>query len=523
MDQIFTLMCLTIDRYMAVVKPLRHRTLMTRRTAYKMLSVVYFLSFLLAVVPIFSQARYKYHAGTNHCTPSWRNSCGYAAAMTTVAFILPIVGMLTTYTRIFLTLRSKRVLMSKGSTSTMSSKDPPSYNMDSNSLGNFEDASTDRSSETEFRLAALKIIADSKRGVLENVPTPGPSNKQHESGLASIGNDTKGRMAANKIRQDLENDFEESNLDTYLKSDHSHVKHKTRTNSRIRENRKAFVDNPLRFTGDKSSPNDRTCVSDHKTVGDTKNLGMDQSLETSPAYENGLTREESSENRKTCTVNTGNGDRTSLKNRSASNIDDAGKTCFRYINVTGENVNPACMKKLDTGKDVTHSNSRTERLPEKTASCAHDTSADDESSVFKTNERSEVAENKHVSFDNALEDRASKKKDGKKRRLSGFFHVPRSCKAMTDLVKARMKKQRAIRHEIKIARTGAILVLSFLILWMPYVVAHSCFVEACRTMTFYNIATFLVYSNALANPIIYALTNKAVMQDIRKSMGRFCG
>ncbi|XP_028393235.1 uncharacterized protein LOC114517649 [Dendronephthya gigantea] len=444
MDQIFTLLCLTIDRYLAVVKPLRHRSLMTRRTAYKMLAGVYFLSFLLAVVPIFGQAR------------------------------------------------NKRVLISKSSTSTLSSKDAPSF--DSNSLGNFEDASTDPSSETEYRLAALKIIEDSKRGIAEY--------------------DNKEKISDCKITEDFKNEIGKSDLDTSVESDHLPVECTTRTHSEMtKSSKEAFVGNSLncgstskqQFTENGSSKKNKT-----------GNARVEQDLPTNSSNELRLTREESGKNHKSYSVDTRNGDRASLKNKSTSNIDDASQTRIRYINVTGE-------ENFEIEKDVPHSDSKTEGLTEKATCSARDTCTDDDSSAFGMDESHKTAGNKHVSFDSALEASPSKEKDGKRRRLSGLFQVPRSCKAITDLVIARMKKQKAIRHEFKIARTGTILVLSFLILWMPYVIAHSCFVGACRTMTFYNIAMFLVYTNALANPIIYALTNKTVMQDIRKSMEKFCG
>ena len=135
------------------------------------------------------------------------------------------------------------------------------------------------------------------------------------------------------------------------------------------------------------------------------------------------------------------------------------------------------------------------------------------------NEDATIPNNNQVAFQNSLQVSPLDIKERGKGRLSIPF--PASWKPINALVK-RMRKQRAIHHEYKIARTGTILVISFLVLWMPYLIAHSCFVGECRTMTFYNIATFLVYTNALASPMIYVLSNRAVMQDIRKSMGKLC-
>ena len=72
-----------------------------------------------------------------------------------------------------------------------------------------------------------------------------------------------------------------------------------------------------------------------------------------------------------------------------------------------------------------------------------------------------------------------------------------------------------VPQEYKIARTGFLLVLTFLVLWTPYLVAHSCYNENCSTPTVLNVSMFLVYFNAVANPLVYALTNKTVLRDFR--------
>ena len=451
-------MCLTVDRYLAVVKPLRHRALMNRRTAYRMLVVVYFLSILLAIIPILGKARYRYHAGTNHCSPTWSNSCGYAAGMTTVGFILPILGMLITYTRIFLTLRKKRVLMNRSSPSSETSM----QDSDSNSMGNFEDTSTDRSGESAIRMTAHRMLDDPEEGMLESA-IQSDSTKEH---LGESSTETRKEMPT--IRGYPNQNFVGhvsavgSSSDKHLESIKSIDKMKTVLGDDGKMN-EDFTNNGANDAsvicqGALVSELEAMCIPDSETANndDARTSSVNVLLKRSSSRMGG---------------------------ESSSVIDPGNGVIIPGIRLPGEPTEPS---REDPDRDGTPR-----------------------------------ANNKQVSFQASAKVSPQKKEGSTEKRLSSISPVARSRKAINFIV-SRMKKQKAIRHEYRIARTGTILVLSFLVLWMPYVVAHSCFIGTFRSMTFYNIATFLVYTNALANPIIYALTNRAVMQDIRRSMGRLC-
>ena len=495
LNLIFTLVCLTIDRYLAVIKPLRHRIIMARRTAYRMLVAVYLLAFLLAVVPILSEARYKYHPGTNHCSPAWTNSCGYGAAMTTIAFILPIIGMLITYTRIFLTLRNKRVLMSKSPTSTMSSKDM--QDLDSNSLGNFEDTSTDPSGDYGIRLTACKNLVHSKDDALEHDLQPGvslenlvekDSTVHHATGkqtACKINRESKEYLVKGSSSKQLDHGLETWTSDEHLAKEESAV------NDLKDEVNKGLGDDSV--TGEGVHPQNK---------GDAKITYIDVIG----------TDEESSRLKEPEKVNNDVTGTRLLKLSEDNTTDNLAEKDF-VSNMAGkESKSSVPARNSPKGAAIAGIRPQ-EQIPSTTSS-------DHESDVFNRDETG-IADNKQVSFQDSIKESSSKskvKKEDAKRRLSGIFPVSR--KAINALV-SRMKQQRAIRHEYKVARTGTILVVSFLILWMPYVIAHLCFVGN-SPMLFYNIATFLVYTNALANPIIYALTNRAVMEDIRNSMGRLC-
>ena len=500
MNLIFTLVCLTIDRYLAVVKSLQHRRIMSRRTAYYMLVVVYVLSFLLAIVPILGKAKYKYHPGTNHCSPAWANSCGYAAAMTTIAFVFPILGMLITYTRIFFTLRDKRVLMSKNSTSTISSKDI--QDVDSNSLGDFEDTSTDPSGDCNVKLTDLKTLVHSKDGVLEYGSEIGTSLENLVHKDSTIHQKVEGMTASGNAggsKEHLVNDaVDVSRSGDYLE-EKRHPKEKS-TGMKISKNLKDNVRNGLNIG---SSSKQVHCNSE---TWSSNECPTNEQLEANDIKENN------------CESASDDMEGTILESKN----DKANKSHLKLKEKRSVNTNVADTDEPEVPRShlsVPNSNEEVARKrTEKVTPDAAINSSDHESDVF-AREETRVAENKQVSFQTCLKVNPSESKDESKKRLSNI--LPASRKVM-QVLESRLKRQRAIRHEYKIARTGTILVVTFLILWMPYVIAHLCFARDCRTMTFYSIATFLVYTNALANPIIYALTNRAVMQDIRNSMGRLC-
>lgn len=469
MNQIFTLVCLTVDRYLAVVKPLRHRTIMTRHTTYRMMVVVYFLSILLALIPILGTARYKYDPRTNHCSPAWTNSCGYGVGMTIVAFIFPLIGMFVTYTRIFRTLRKRRILVSNSAKSTLSSKDIP--NMESNSLDNFEDTTTDDSGDTSGRVAAHKILLSSNDLLLDGDLQPGASLdnllekkslQQHATKGLTVS-ETTGKSKVKLLK------YDEEDL--------------TRAKSIKCDSKEKVVVNNL-------SSSTKQCdleTDEHLAKHDLMANGIKNEVDTSDDSESGNPAD--------------------LENEGEFVNESKTRITFSDVRCRDEKalrINDPKRANSRKGLSVLSKDSPT-------------TSSDNETDVF---EEEAIVPNKQVSFENCAKVSPSKTKVDEERaqRLSIIFPISRSSRAINVLVN-RMKK---CRHEYKIARTGTILLLSFVILWMPYVVAHSCFLTDCLSMAFYSIATFLVYTNALANPIIYALTNRAVMQDIRKSMGKLC-
>lgn len=113
---ISTLCCISADRYLAVVKPMRYKHVLTPRRALCMLALVWLGSLSLSCLPLITT--YEYHPGTNFCSPAWHRSCGLYAFMTVFAFGVPLITLLSTYGMIFASIRRHTKRVSHWRTST---------------------------------------------------------------------------------------------------------------------------------------------------------------------------------------------------------------------------------------------------------------------------------------------------------------------------------------------------------------------------------------------------------------------
>lgn len=104
-----TLCCISADRYLAVVRPMRYKQLLTPKRAIFMLAIVWFGSFSLSCVPLITD--YEFHPGINNCSPAWHRSCLLYAFMAIFSFGVPFLILLSTYGMIFHSVRqhTKRV------------------------------------------------------------------------------------------------------------------------------------------------------------------------------------------------------------------------------------------------------------------------------------------------------------------------------------------------------------------------------------------------------------------------------
>lgn len=122
---VMTLCCISLDRYIAVTRPTRYKTIVTVKRACYALLVVWGQGFLYATFPLFGWSKYEYHPGTLHCSPAWTKDCALYIYLAVVGFGFPIAVMVFTYIRIFFVIRkhSRKVSTVKRTQKKMKKKD----------------------------------------------------------------------------------------------------------------------------------------------------------------------------------------------------------------------------------------------------------------------------------------------------------------------------------------------------------------------------------------------------------------
>jgi hypothetical protein len=101
--------------------------------------------------------------------------------------------------------------------------------------------------------------------------------------------------------------------------------------------------------------------------------------------------------------------------------------------------------------------------------------------------------------------------------LRGMFQRVRSN------LHSRRRVERQLPKEYKIAKTGLLLFVLFLILWLPYLVVNSCSTKEQAPGSVFHIAMWMVYMNGVANPIAYAFNNRNVKTKFRQIFHKMFG
>ncbi|XP_072043459.1 G-protein coupled receptor 161-like [Amphiura filiformis] len=106
---IFTLVMITVDRYVAVVTPLHYYQRITSKRSYLMLISVWFIAALLALPPLIVQDSINYHEYRYSCTIGSRANhiftYGYNIFLILCGFLVPLSVMSFAYYRIYTAAR----------------------------------------------------------------------------------------------------------------------------------------------------------------------------------------------------------------------------------------------------------------------------------------------------------------------------------------------------------------------------------------------------------------------------------
>uniref|UniRef100_A0A3P9NNU0 Beta-2 adrenergic receptor n=1 Tax=Poecilia reticulata TaxID=8081 RepID=A0A3P9NNU0_POERE len=101
-----TLCVISLDRYLAITRPLRYPTLLTRARAFMVVFVVWAVASLISFLPIYlkvwvSDKRSAVECLFNETCCEFNTSATYAVCSSIVSFYLPLVVMIFLYTRVF--------------------------------------------------------------------------------------------------------------------------------------------------------------------------------------------------------------------------------------------------------------------------------------------------------------------------------------------------------------------------------------------------------------------------------------
>ncbi|XP_070542408.1 histamine H2 receptor-like [Ptychodera flava] len=108
---VMTLGAVSIDRYIAIVMPLKYTTIVTTLRASVLLISLWTLSVINATCPVFGWSRYIFLPPNCICVPDWTTDRSYAYFYLSTSFGLPFVVLVFCYYRIFQVARqqSRRV------------------------------------------------------------------------------------------------------------------------------------------------------------------------------------------------------------------------------------------------------------------------------------------------------------------------------------------------------------------------------------------------------------------------------
>lgn len=106
-----SLAAVSVDRYIAIIKPLNYKLIMTRQTVTFMIVYVWGQSLFCALLPIIGWSRYTFITNESMCTADWGYDIPYTMFIFGTCFFAPLLVMIYSYYHILRTARnhSKRI------------------------------------------------------------------------------------------------------------------------------------------------------------------------------------------------------------------------------------------------------------------------------------------------------------------------------------------------------------------------------------------------------------------------------
>ncbi|XP_022106793.1 histamine H2 receptor-like [Acanthaster planci] len=109
---VMTLAAVSIDRYVAILKPLKYTSIITSTRAALFICLIWLVSILMALLPILGWSRYSFNPWNGICIANWMEYKPYACFYLSVSFVLPFSVLTFCYYKIFKVARhqSRRVM-----------------------------------------------------------------------------------------------------------------------------------------------------------------------------------------------------------------------------------------------------------------------------------------------------------------------------------------------------------------------------------------------------------------------------
>ena len=108
-SSVMWLAMIAINRYFYVVQWKKYRSIFTPRRAFLFAGIVWLISLLLSIPPLFGWAEYRYISGKSYCFVFWPSDVYYMYFMLTICFFGPLTSICASYFNILkFTRESKR-------------------------------------------------------------------------------------------------------------------------------------------------------------------------------------------------------------------------------------------------------------------------------------------------------------------------------------------------------------------------------------------------------------------------------
>lgn len=89
----FNMTLIAVHRYFMIVRNNIYHKLFTWRNILLYVTTVWFVSILLAILPLFGLGRYVYNVGRSHCMVDWSYNQGYLILLQMISYSIPITLM----------------------------------------------------------------------------------------------------------------------------------------------------------------------------------------------------------------------------------------------------------------------------------------------------------------------------------------------------------------------------------------------------------------------------------------------